>query len=129
MYLLVLSEQGLIGLVALAGSWLALLVCALRGLLRVRRHDPHRRHGPHGPPSGRSGRTASGIDCGLVACGLLVWQLVDFVYADIGGPSTALTAVCFGLVAWWALMDPASPVSAAPGSPGSPASSWEASAR
>jgi O-antigen ligase len=33
MYLLVLSEQGLIGLVTLAGSWLALLVCALRGLL------------------------------------------------------------------------------------------------
>ncbi|MCT9076445.1 O-antigen ligase family protein [Streptomyces fulvoviolaceus] len=84
MYLLILAEQGLIGLLALAGSWLALLVCGLRGLFRVRREGP-------------------GLDCALVACGLLVWQLTDFAYADIGGPSTVLTAVCFGLVAWWAL--------------------------
>ena len=85
MYLLVLAEQGLVGLLALAGSWLALLVCALRGLVRVRREGP-------------------GPDCALVACGLLVWQLTDFAYADIGGPSTVLTAVSFGLVAWWALV-------------------------
>ncbi|MEU7056149.1 O-antigen ligase family protein [Streptomyces sp. NPDC046197] len=82
MYLLVLSEQGLIGLLTLAGSWLALLVCGLRGLLRVR-----------GP----------GLDCALVACGLLIWFLTDFVYGDIGGPSTVLTAMGLGLVAWWAL--------------------------
>ncbi|MHA5048718.1 O-antigen ligase family protein [Streptomyces sp. SD15] len=82
MYLLVLSEQGLIGLLALAGSWLALLVCGLRRLLRDR-----------GP----------GLDCALVACGLLVWLLTDFVYGDIGGPSTVLTAVALGLAAWWAL--------------------------
>ncbi|WP_328871490.1 O-antigen ligase family protein [Streptomyces sp. NBC_00287] len=80
MYLLVLAEQGLLGLLALAGGWLALLVCALR---RVRRMP--------------------GVDCGIVACGLLVWQLTDFAYADIGGPSTVLTAVCLGLVAWWAV--------------------------
>ncbi len=86
MYLLVLSEQGLIGLLCLAGGWLALLVCALRGLWRAR---------------AAGGR---GLDCALVACGLLVWQLVDFAYADIGGPSTVLTAVCFGLIAWWALV-------------------------
>ncbi|MET9457225.1 O-antigen ligase family protein [Streptomyces canus] len=85
MYLLVLAEQGLLGLLALAGCWLALLVCGLRGLFRVRRDGP-------------------GLDCALVACGLLIWQLTDFLYADIGGPSTVLTAVCFGLVAWWALV-------------------------
>ncbi|MFF3962533.1 O-antigen ligase family protein [Streptomyces griseorubiginosus] len=84
MYLLILAEQGLIGLLALAGGWLALLVCGLRRLLRVRRGGP-------------------GLDCALVACGLLVWQLTDFAYADIGGPSTVLTAVCLGLVAWWSL--------------------------
>ncbi|GAA5203449.1 O-antigen ligase family protein [Streptomyces thinghirensis] len=88
MYLLILAEQGLIGLLALAGSWLALLVLGLRRLRAVR----------------RSG-AASGTDCALVACGLLVWQLTDFAYADIGGPSTVLTAVCFGLAGWWALGD------------------------
>ncbi|WP_329581748.1 O-antigen ligase family protein [Streptomyces sp. NBC_01361] len=84
MYLLVLSEQGLIGLVALAGGWIALLLLALRRL-------------------GRGARTRPGPDCGLVACGLLGWQLVDFVYADIGGPSTVLTALVIGLAAWWGL--------------------------
>ncbi|MEU0386324.1 O-antigen ligase family protein [Streptomyces chartreusis] len=84
MYLLVLSEQGLIGLLALAGSWLALLVCGMRRLVRVRDRGP-------------------GLDCGLVACGLLVWLLTDFMYGDIGGPSTVLIAVAMGLGAWWAL--------------------------
>ncbi|MGW3517804.1 O-antigen ligase family protein [Streptomyces hydrogenans] len=78
MYLLVLSEQGLIGLFALAGSWLALLVGALR-------------------------RRRTGAECALVAGGLLSWQLIDFFYADIGGPSTVLMSVVFGLAAWWAL--------------------------
>ncbi|MCX4558143.1 O-antigen ligase family protein [Streptomyces phaeochromogenes] len=91
MYLLILSEQGLLGLLALAGSWLALLVCGLRRLFRERRPVPERQLSPRG------------LDCALVACGLLTWQLVDFAYADIGGPSTALTAVLFGLGAWWAL--------------------------
>ncbi|MCT9005089.1 O-antigen ligase family protein [Streptomyces rhizosphaerihabitans] len=104
MYLLVLGEQGLIGLLALAGSWLALLVCALRGLVRVRR-TPQDAAGPNLA----TGRTPPGTDCALVACGLIVWQLVDFVYADIGGPSTVLTAVVFGVIGWWALMDPSAP--------------------
>ncbi len=86
MYLLVLSEQGLLGLLTLTGSWLALLVCALRGLFRV-----HRAKLP-------------GLDCALVSTGLLTWQLIDFMYADIGGPSTVLTAVVFGLAAWWSLV-------------------------
>ncbi|MHB9861616.1 O-antigen ligase family protein [Streptomyces sp. YIM S03343] len=90
MYLLVLSEQGLIGLLTLGGSWLALLVCALRGLWRAR-------------VSGTGRGTGTGMDCALVSCGLLVWQSTDFVYADIGGPSTVLTALCLGLAAWWAL--------------------------
>ncbi|MEV4937889.1 O-antigen ligase family protein [Streptomyces zaomyceticus] len=80
MYLLVLSEQGLFGLLALAGSWLALLVRALR-------------------------RRRLGADCALVATGLLAWQLIDFFYADIGGPSTVLMSVVLGLAAWWALAE------------------------
>ncbi|MFG2877607.1 O-antigen ligase family protein [Streptomyces sp. NPDC048337] len=96
MYLLILSEQGLIGLTALAGGWAALLVAGLR-------------------------RYASGggaaRDCGLVATGLFVWQLTDFLYADIGGPSTVLTGVIIGLAAWWALPVP-SRGDAVPGGPG-----------
>ncbi|MEV8589938.1 O-antigen ligase family protein [Streptomyces sp. NPDC051180] len=80
MYLLVLSEQGLVGLLALAGSWVALLVGALR-------------------------RRRLGADCALVATGLLAWQLIDFFYADIGGPSTVLMSVVLGLAAWWALAE------------------------
>ncbi|WP_345620474.1 O-antigen ligase family protein [Streptomyces ziwulingensis] len=86
MYLLILAEQGLIGLLALAGSWLALLVLGLRALRAERRARP-------GPGPARA----------LTACGLLVWQLTDFVYADIGGPSTVVTAVCLGITAHWAL--------------------------
>ncbi|MEV7678154.1 O-antigen ligase family protein [Streptomyces sp. NPDC088341] len=93
MYLLVLSEQGVLGITALAGSWAALLVLALRRLPGPRRsRDGHRGRGGH-----------RGGDCALAVVGLLVWQLVDFSYADIGGPSTVLTAVMFGLAAWWAL--------------------------
>jgi hypothetical protein len=40
----------------------------------------------------------------LVSSGLLIWQLTDFMYADIGGPSTVLTAVVFGVAAWWSLV-------------------------
>ncbi|MFJ6721122.1 MULTISPECIES: O-antigen ligase [unclassified Streptomyces] len=83
MYLLVLSEQGLIGLTALAGGWAVLLVAGLR------------RYAAGGEHAVR--------DCGLIAVGLLVWQLTDFLYADIGGPSTVLTGVIIGLAAWWAL--------------------------
>lgn len=90
MYLLILSEQGLIGLVGLAGSWLALLVLGLRRLRRARRAR----------------------DCALAACGLLLWQLVDFSYADIGGPSTALIPVGLGMAAWWALARDATAVPA-----------------
>jgi O-antigen ligase len=84
MYLLLLSEQGLVGTTAVVGSWAALLVLGLRRLRRARRA---------GWP----------VDCGLAAIGLLVLECADSVYSDIGGPSTVLTAMMLGLVAWWAL--------------------------
>ncbi|TXS40441.1 O-antigen ligase domain-containing protein [Streptomyces sp. uw30] len=93
MYLLLLSEQGMLGLVTVAGSWLALLVCAVRRLRR-------------------SGGLAR--ECAVPVCGLLLWQLVNFLYSDIGGPSTVLTAVCLGMAAWWGLAhnEPSAPVTA-----------------
>lgn len=88
MYLLVLGEQGLIGFVTVVGGWLAVLVASVRALFLARR-----------------GRTGA-VDCGLVAVGLVVWQAVDFLYSDIGGPTTVLTGVVLGLGAWWALAAP-----------------------
>ncbi|MGW2842979.1 O-antigen ligase family protein [Streptomyces sp. NPDC001493] len=88
MYLLVLGEQGLIGFVTVVGGWLAVLVASVRALFLARR------------------RRAGAIDCGLVAVGLVVWQTIDFLYADIGGPTTVLTGVVLGLGAWWALSVP-----------------------
>nr|WP_234434074.1 O-antigen ligase family protein [Streptomyces sp. NRRL F-5126] len=84
MYLLILSEQGVIGVLALVGSWLAILVCAVRRLPRALRE-----------------RRDAGI--AAMVCALLVWQLIDFAYADIGGPSTVLTALMLGLAAAWSL--------------------------
>lgn len=88
MYLLVLGEQGLIGFVTVVGGWLAVLLVAVRALFLARR------------------RRTGAVDCGLVAVGLMVWQTVDFLYADIGGPTTVLTGVVIGLAAWWALGGP-----------------------
>jgi len=78
MYLLVLSEQGLIGLTAFG----ALVLGLLSGTLR----------------QARSGRTG----LGAALLGLLVWQLVDFLYADIGGPTTVLVSFILGLAGFGA---------------------------
>ncbi|MQY03687.1 O-antigen ligase family protein [Actinomadura macrotermitis] len=77
-YLLWLSEQGLLGLAAFA----ALLAALGRGLWR--RRDP--------------------ADPVWQACaGTLCWLTVNFCYADMGGPTSVLIAVLFGLIAARAL--------------------------
>ncbi|WP_399218034.1 O-antigen ligase family protein [Streptomyces sp. SAJ15] len=96
MYLLVLSEQGLVGATAVVGTWAALLLLGLRRLRPAGREPAG-----EGATGGAAGRRPDA--CGLVAVGLLLWQLMDFAYADIGGPSTTLTAVLLGLATWWAL--------------------------
>ncbi|NMI00089.1 lipid II flippase MurJ [Pseudonocardia acidicola] len=101
-YLLVLSEQGIIGAVALFGWLLAMLVLALR---RV-----------------RFPATAPWRWAGLTAVALIVWHLVDYAYSDIGGSTTVLTSAALGLVAWWAFpvrerTGPAVRVQSAPSTP------------
>jgi O-antigen ligase len=127
MYLLALSEQGLTGCLLLCGSWAALLAAGTARLVRTRRaarKDPGPRPGGDGPTARAAagaraapgahvpdaGPDVSGPDTaraavapGLAAVGLLLWSCVDFLYADIGGPVTPLTAVVLGLAAWWAL--------------------------
>ncbi|MFE9015679.1 O-antigen ligase family protein [Streptomyces cyaneofuscatus] len=88
MYLLILSEQGLIGLTAVIGSWAAILTGAVRRLVRAR------------------SRGHAAVDCGLVAVALMAWQSVNFLYSDIGGPTTVLSGIVLGLAAWWALAEP-----------------------
>ena len=76
MYLLLLSEDGLVGLTAFAVLFLSLLLGTVRRTVRER----------------------GGLGAALL--GLLVWQLVDFLYADIGGTTTVLVSVVFGLAAY-----------------------------
>jgi hypothetical protein len=66
MYMLVISEQGLLGIAAFGALMLG---------------------------------TALGAWRTPVVVGLLVWQLVDFLYADIGGTTTVLVSVVLGLCA------------------------------
>ncbi|MBM9505784.1 O-antigen ligase family protein [Streptomyces sp. KK5PA1] len=93
MYLLALSEQGLLGCTLLTGCWLGLLTLSVARLARAR----------GGPPAVRGLGADRRNGVGLAAVGLLVWTCVDFLYADIGGPVTVLTSTVLGLAAWWAL--------------------------
>jgi O-antigen ligase len=78
MYLLVLSEQGVIGLLAFAGLLLGLMVRLARAISR------------------RSDRTAWRV----AALGALTWTAANFAFGDIGGPTTVLLSLMLGLVAW-----------------------------
>lgn len=73
-YLLFLSEQGALGLAGF-GVLLAVLVAGLWRRRDVR--DP----------------------CWLAGTALLAFLLINFVYADMGGPTCALTAIVVGAVA------------------------------
>jgi O-antigen ligase len=88
MYLLVLSEQGIVGAAGFVGLFAAVGVRALRRTRATRTTaDPDHLLGP-------------------AAVGILVWTLVNFTVGDIGGPTTVLLSVLFGLSASWALPEP-----------------------
>lgn len=82
MYLLVLSEQGLIGIVAFLVLLGTLAIGSVRG---PRTGDP-----PDDPTTARFLR--------LVAPAVMAWTLLDFMYGDIGaGPTGILLATVLGL--------------------------------
>ena len=81
MYLLILSEQGLIGISAFGVLFAALLVAALR------------RRG-----SLIWARSLENRVLDLAAPGVVLWTLTTFLYGDIGGPSSVFMATLLGLV-------------------------------
>lgn len=83
-YLLVLSEQGLVGIAGFA----VLLGFLLAGLAR---------------PPAMPGRSARRDAVWLVATGFMTVVLVDFLYGDLGGPTSVLTSVMLGVTAVVAL--------------------------
>lgn len=87
-YLMVLSEQGTVGILAFGG----LLVSLFAGSVRRRRT---------GLPS------AEERFLDLAAPAVMVWTLIDFAYGDIGaGPTSVLLAVVLGLVVRRSLITP-----------------------
>ncbi|OIV35991.1 hypothetical protein BIV57_18620 [Mangrovactinospora gilvigrisea] len=95
MYLLVLSEQGLIGMSAFLLLMVGMLVLGAQRLIRVRVAGRQAR-------VGRGALSRSGFGAGPAAFGLGLWIAIDFLYADIGGADTVLTAVALGVAVWWA---------------------------
>jgi O-antigen ligase len=90
LYLLVLSEQGLIGAFGIG--------VFLLGLVMVTWHRTRRETGPTRAPDVRSdGRLIS-----AVAVGTLSWILIGFLFNDIGGQPSVLVSVPIGLALWWA---------------------------
>lgn len=80
-YLMVLSEQGTVGILA----FLALLATIAAGAVKRRRM--------------RTLPAAEERFLDLVAPALMVWTLIDWMYGDIGaGPSTVLMATLLGIV-------------------------------
>jgi O-antigen ligase len=87
-YLLVLSEQGLLGALAFGALLTGIVIEAVR---RGRR-----------AVSARAGTGTAGTGAvAVAAAGLAAWHVVNFLYADIGGPSTVLIAVTLGIALWW----------------------------
>jgi O-antigen ligase len=83
-YLMVLSEQGVVG----AGAFGSMLLALGIGAVRRRR------------PTDPEASTMEGRFLDLLAPGVLAWTFVDFAYGDIGsGPTGIVLAVLLGLVA------------------------------
>ncbi|HEV2635586.1 MAG TPA: lipid II flippase MurJ [Actinocrinis sp.] len=103
MYLLAFSEQGVPGGAVFLFLLVGLPMLALLRLWRIRKG---------GPPAK--------LAFALAAAGWGLWGMLDFLYADIGGPTTVLYSVLLGIVLAHALPLPA-PAGQLGGPPGPPA--------
>jgi O-antigen ligase len=92
MYLLVLSEQGLVGGLALFGLLLGLAAITFGRTVLAREGA--------GPPDGSR---PDGQLVSVAAVGTVTWILVSFLYGDIGGSTTVLLSVLLGVALWWAV--------------------------
>ncbi|MGQ0572969.1 MAG: O-antigen ligase family protein [Pseudonocardia sp.] len=81
-YLLVLSEQGVLGFLPFAALLFVSTATAARSAWR----------GPRG---------ARGLGAAIV--GVSLWQLLQFVYGDLGGATSLVTSVVIGLAVWFGL--------------------------
>ena len=100
-YLLVLSEQGSVGILAFGGLLLSMLIGGFRR--RPREYLP-------GPEQ----RMLS-----LIAPGVMVWTMINFLYGDVGaGPLGVVLAVLLGVVARRSLLLPEPPPVGPPASAG-----------
>ncbi len=94
-YLMVLSEQGTVGILAFGGLLATLTV----GAVRRRRREADADAGP-------TGGLTRFFD--LAAPGLMMWTLIDFTYGDVGaGPTGVLLGILLGIVARRAVIIPA----------------------
>lgn len=81
MYMLVLAEQGFLGILAFLALLLSLGVAGLRGL------------------QGLEGSSIEKV-FGLLALGFLATYLTSSLYGDVGGSTMVLNAVLFGCLIW-----------------------------
>lgn len=95
-YLLVLAEQGGVGFVPFAALLIVSAAAAVWATLR-------------GPTKGRG--------VGAAVVGVAVWQLLNFVYGDLGGATSLVTAVIIGLALWYGLEQGADKGAPARGAP------------
>jgi O-antigen ligase len=93
MYLLVISESGIIGALGLGSLLFGLAVITIR---RLRAQAESIRGAD---PDGRG-------SVGVAALGVVAWTMVNFVYSDIGGQTTVLMAILLGVAMWWATRKP-----------------------
>jgi O-antigen ligase len=109
-YLMVLAEQGTVGVLAF-GSLLGTLAA---GAVRRRRTEPGDDDDATDGDDATGGDAAGGQDApaedrflDLAAPGILVWTMIDFAYGDVGaGPTGVLLAILLGLVARRAVVIP-----------------------